>query len=369
MTHRSGLSRRSVLLAGAGASLTVASPFVQLRSARAQNREIVVASWGGSRTTAMREVMFAPFEKATGIRVRDDGPPEAAKVKAMVESGNVTWDILDTDIPAILAMVNAKLLDPIDYAKIDKAKLAKIPSVLHHPYGLGHLIYSFNIVYNTKTFPNGTQPRTWADVWDGVRFKGARSFPFRGGLSPQLEFAAIADGVSIDKVYPLDIERSWTSMDKLRPLVTKWYANHAEAIQLLSTGEIDICCTIGPRGLVAKKEGAPIDVEFAGGKLAPDNWAIVKGSRNSEAIHQFLNFVIDGKVQAELAKRIPYGPSSQDAFAHLSEAEAKQLNTSPENLAKQFWTDIEWWGKVTENGKTHNENQIERYARWMVKRG
>ncbi|MBS0243778.1 MAG: polyamine ABC transporter substrate-binding protein [Proteobacteria bacterium] len=369
MIDRPGFSRRSVLLGGAGVSLAIASPFLHIRPARADKGEIVVASWGGARTTAMREVMFTPFEKATGIRVRDDGPPEAAKVKAMVESGNVTWDVLDTDIPAILSMVNAKLLEPIEYAKIDKTKLSKIPSVLHHQYGLGHLIYSFNIVYNTKSFPNGTQPKTWADVWDGTKFKGARSFPFRGGLSPQLEFAVIADGVPVDKVYPLDIERAWKAMDKLRPLVTKWYANHAEAIQLLSSGEIDICCTIGPRGLVAKKEGAPVDVEFAGGKLAPDNWAIVKGSRNIDAVYQFLNFAIDGKIQAELAKRIPYGPSSQDAFTHLSEAESKQLNTSPENLPKQFWTDIAWWGTVTDNGKTHNENQIERYARWMVKRG
>ena len=70
MTGRSNPSRRSLLLSGA--ALTIASPFVQLTSARAQGREIVVASWGGSRTTAMREVMFAPFEKATGIRVRDE---------------------------------------------------------------------------------------------------------------------------------------------------------------------------------------------------------------------------------------------------------------------------------------------------------
>jgi putative spermidine/putrescine transport system substrate-binding protein len=193
MADQSGPSRRSVLLGGT-ASLTISSPFVRVTPARADKGEIVVAGWGGSRTTAMREVMFTPFEKATGIRVRDDGPPEAAKLKAMVDSGNETWDILDTDIPAILAMVNGRLLEPIDYTKIDKSKLEKIPSVLHHPYGLGHLIYSFNIVYNTKTFPNGTQPRTWADVWDGAKFAGARSFPFRGGLSPQLEFAAIADG-------------------------------------------------------------------------------------------------------------------------------------------------------------------------------
>ena len=92
--------------------------------ARADKGEIVIAGWGGSRTTAMREVMFKPFEAATGIRVKDDGPPEAAKVKAQVDSGNITWDILDTDIPAILTMAKNNLLDRIDYAKLDAGRLA-----------------------------------------------------------------------------------------------------------------------------------------------------------------------------------------------------------------------------------------------------
>lgn len=369
MKRNDRISRRAVLLGSAGATLALASPFVHTRPARAANGEIVVVGWGGNRAAEMRKAMFEPFERATGIRVRDDGPPEAAKVKAMVESGTVTWDILDTDIPAILTMVNSNLLDRIDYAKIDKAKTDKIPAVLRHPYGIGHLIYSFNICYNTKTFPAGKQPLTWADVWNGQAFKGARSFPFRGGISPQLEFALVADGVPVDKLYPLDIERGWKKMDGLRPLVTKWYANHAEAIQLLTTGEVDISCTIGPRALTAKAAGAPIDVEYAGGKLAPDNWAIVKGSRNIDAVYKFLNFVLDGKVQADLAKRIPYGPSSQDAFKYLSEAEAKILNTAPANVAKQFWNDTAWWGTTVADGKTNIQIQTERYARWMIARG
>ena len=42
---------------------------------KADKGELVVVGWGGSRAAAMREVMFQPFERATGIRVRDDGPP------------------------------------------------------------------------------------------------------------------------------------------------------------------------------------------------------------------------------------------------------------------------------------------------------
>jgi|1185.fasta_scaffold50784_2 putative spermidine/putrescine transport system substrate-binding protein len=367
MTTAAKLSRRRVLL-GAGVSVAATGPFFHVTPAKADKGELVVVGWGGSRAAAMREVMFQPFERATGIRVRDDGPPEAAKVKAMVESGNVTWDILDTDIPAILTMAKNELLTKIDYAKIERSKLEKIPEVLRHPYGLGHLIYSFNIVYNTKTIPAGKHPPSWADVWDGQRYKGARSFPFRGGISPQLEMALLADGVPIDKLYPLDLERAWAAMDRLRPLVTKWYANHAEAIQLLSSGEIDICCTIGPRGITAKREGAPIEVEYNQGKLAPDNWAIVKGARNIDAVYQFLSFAIDGKVQAELAKRVPYGPSSQDAFNFLTEAEAKELNTSPANIPRQFWNDTAWWGEIGPDGKTNQEAQTERYAKWMVRR-
>ena len=158
-------------------------------------------------------------------------------------------------------------------------------------------------------------------------------------------------------------------MDKLRPLVTKWYTNHAEAIQLLSNGEIDICCTIGSRGLAAKKDGAPVDVEYAGGKLAPDNWAIVKGTKNLDAIYQYINFVIDGKVQAEFAKLIPYGPSSQDAFKYLTHDEAKDLSTAPENLSRQFWNDTTWWGTVTADGRTNTQVQTERFAKWMVRQG
>ena len=67
------ISRRKVLRGGAASSLAALGPFVHTNKARADKGEIVVASWGGSRTSAMREVMFKPFEAATGIRVRDDG--------------------------------------------------------------------------------------------------------------------------------------------------------------------------------------------------------------------------------------------------------------------------------------------------------
>ena len=170
----------------------------------------------------------------------------------------------------------------------------------------------------------------------------------------------------MDKLYPLDIERAWKMMDKLRPLVTKWYTSHAQAIQLLSAGEVVVGNTIGSRGIAAKKQGAPIDVDYNQGKLASDNWCLVKGVRDKKIAMEFINIALDPKLQALIAQKVPYGPSNSGAFEFLSAAEAADLATSPENIKNQFWWNTDWWSTPGPDGKTPRESQGERFAKWMV---
>jgi putative spermidine/putrescine transport system substrate-binding protein len=162
--------------------------------------------------------------------------------------------------------------------------------------------------------PKAKHPRNWAEVWDAKNFPGGRTFNFQGGIAPQLEAALLADGVPVDKLYPLDVERAWRMMDKLKPIVAKWYTSHAQAIQLLSAGEASVGNTIGPRGITAKKAGAPVDVEYNQGKLASDNWCLVKGVRNKKVAMEFINTALDPKMQASIAQKVPYGPSNTGAF-------------------------------------------------------
>ncbi len=362
------MKRRDILKsAGAATAAALTGPFFHIRPARADKGELVVVSWGGAYDDAMREFVFPSFEKATGFTLKLDAPPETAKVKAMVQSGNVSWDVLMTDTPAIQALLKDNLLEPIDYAAVEKAKLARIPKELQQPYALGQRIYSFNIVYNTNLMPKSKHPRNWAEVWDGKNFPGGRTFNFQGGIAPQLEAALLADGVPIDKLYPLDVERAWRMMDKLRPLVTKWYTSHAQAIQLLSAGEVAVGNTIGPRGITAKKQGAPIDVDYNQGKLASDNWCLVKGVRNKKIAMAFIDMALDPKLQAKIAQKVPYGPSNTGSFEFLSAQEAADLSTSPENIKNQFWWNTDWWSTPGADGKTPRESQGERFAKWMLK--
>src|SRR6202795_3218915 len=178
------MKRREILKrAGIVAAAAVTGPFFHVRPARADKGDLVVVSWGGDYDAAMREFVFPVFEKATGYTVKLDAPPETAKVKAMVQSGNVSWDVIMTDAPAVQAMLKDNLGEPIDYAAVDKAKLAKIPKELQQPYSLGQRIYSFNIVYNSKLIPKAKHTRNWAEVWAAKNFPGGRTFNFRGGTA------------------------------------------------------------------------------------------------------------------------------------------------------------------------------------------
>src|SRR5262249_38626942 len=80
-----------VLTAGSGAAAKVAGPLL----ARAQARELVVCSWGGAYQEAQRKTMFQPFEKETGIKVVEASPTDYGKLKAMVQSNNIEWDVVD----------------------------------------------------------------------------------------------------------------------------------------------------------------------------------------------------------------------------------------------------------------------------------
>ena len=73
------------------------------QEANAEQR-VVIATTGGTYEKALRDAWFEPFTELTGIKVITVSGTDAekrAKVAAMVQTGNVTWDLyLDGEIQA-----------------------------------------------------------------------------------------------------------------------------------------------------------------------------------------------------------------------------------------------------------------------------
>jgi putative spermidine/putrescine transport system substrate-binding protein len=56
--------------------------------------ELRIATFGGFMQETQKKAYFEPFEKMSGIKVKDFAGSDFTKIKAMVDTGTVEWDLV-----------------------------------------------------------------------------------------------------------------------------------------------------------------------------------------------------------------------------------------------------------------------------------
>jgi putative spermidine/putrescine transport system substrate-binding protein len=318
--------------------------------------EVRVQSWGGAFQDAQREAYFKPFEEMSGIKVVESEGPDVSKIKAMVDTGNVEQDVVELDrADVILLEKQGDYWEPIDYSIFDTAN---IDEGRRYKYSVDMLPYSTVIGYRNDVFSEG--PQGQADFWDQSKFPGPRSTAGgTGGVTPYLAFGLIADGVSKDKVYPIDIDHAFDMFSKIKPDVVKFWEAGAQPAQLLSDKEAVMVHSWNGRMYAIQQEKAPVTVQWNEAELATDVWAIPKGAANAENAQKFSAFITLPVSQARLSYLIPYGSVNNASAALMTPEQLENLPTAPAYLEKQFVRDIEWW---VEN----RDAVIDRWNEWIL---
>jgi putative spermidine/putrescine transport system substrate-binding protein len=354
---RSGLvDRRGILKVIGGA---IAAPYIFVPQALAQRaRELVVVHWGGAGGDANRKAYFEPFSKETGIRIIEETGPGMEKVKAQIDAGRVTWDVL-VDIGAFRMFQGAQqnLLEKIDYNVVTNTK--DLLDYAVHPHGVGSNVGSEVITYNTKTLKAGAHPRTWRDFWDVKTVAGHRAMHQKA--YGNLEIALLADGVDRNELYPLDVERAFKKFDEIKPNIDVWTTTYDQPIRLLTDGEIDVAPTWNARASAAIASGAPLAIEWNQGFLYYDMWSVPKGAPNTSAAMQFINFCLEAERQAHFSSIYPYGPINKKALDLITPEHRALQPTAPQNLEKQVLFNDEWWAPVL-------TSLTSRFALWSAKK-
>ena len=102
------------LFAVAGMSLCV--------SGTALANDLTVVSWGGAYTKSQVEAYHKPWMAKTGKTIiSEDYGGGIAEIKAQVESGNVTWDVVDVELADALRACDEGLLETIDHSSLPAA--------------------------------------------------------------------------------------------------------------------------------------------------------------------------------------------------------------------------------------------------------
>ena len=358
-------SMMSALLGVAGSALTLAPRPV--RAASSDDNQIVVASWGGGFGDAQRAAQFAPFTEETGIDVvLAPQQPEIALIQAQVESGNVEWDLSNNSFCVVDVLAKKGLLEEIDYSAMDAGIVDGINSFVKGKYSAGIYFWAMNLGYSLDFFTEAEHPTNWAEYWDVERFPGPRGLTSMDFEPPPLEIPFMANGVAIDDLYPMDIEKGFGYLSDFRDNITKWTGYAVDATQLLVQGELAAVASGNGSLTNAVKEGASVGMSWEQGLLYFDAWVMPKGAPRRENALRFVEFCYRPEVQAEFVKLYPIAAVVAAANDLLPADVAEASLGNPKHLKLQVPPNPEWWSKLNADGKTNLELVYEKWATWIL---
>jgi putative spermidine/putrescine transport system substrate-binding protein len=340
MSTAETITRRKLLKAAGAAATGFAMPLVWTRRARSAE-QITVADVGGAAAPALRAGFYDPFEKETGIRVVNvahESDP-VTQFKLVVDTGSKIGDVCmvtPDDVARLTADKN--YLESLDIAESEAQDL--VPGSLK-PNWLGFSVYAIVMAYRTDTYKSEV-PKNWADFWNTTKFPGRRGL-YRNPKGV-LEAALLADGVAPGDLYPLDVDRAFAMLDKVRSEVAVWWTSGAQNTQILQSGEIDMSDTWSGRAFAAIDSGAPVNIVW-NGLYSIDGWSIPLGTPKLKQAREFVRFCMHPERQATYSNTVANGPSNLKAYDFITLARAKVLPTYPENFKGLTERDFAFWGK------------------------
>ncbi|KAA3654679.1 MAG: ABC transporter substrate-binding protein [Proteobacteria bacterium] len=325
----------------------------------AAHADLTVISFGGANQQAQQAAYYAPFSAASGIKIiAGEYNGEQAKIKAMVETRNVTWDVVEVESPELARGCEEGLYEKLDYSKIG-SKADFIGKAVGE-CGIGTFVWSTVLAYNADKLKQA--PTSWADFWDVKRIPGKRGM--RKGAKFTLEFALLADGVKPADVYtvlatPAGVDRAFKKLDEIKPHIQWWEAG-AQPPQMLASGDMVMSSAYNGRIAAAQAEGKNLKIVWNGGVYDVDSWAIPAGSPRIKEAYEFIRFASQAKPQSQYAALIPYGPTHKGAVGMMDAKVAADLPTAPANLEGALPSNTEFWVE-------YGEDLEQRFNAWAAR--
>jgi putative spermidine/putrescine transport system substrate-binding protein len=338
---RCGEVDRRTLLAGL-AALGVGSLAAGGAEAQTQ-RQLVMVNWGGLANEGFGRSYGDPFAAANpGWRVvQDSTGPSTGRIRSMVESGRVTWDLCDSSAMSAFLLGGMNLLNRIDYSVVNRADVIGPTFALE--YGVAPYSFSSVLIYDSSKFPNGG-PTSWADFWDLQKFPGTRLL--RRDAVASLDAAQMSLGKDPAKLYPLDVRACLARVRELRRNLIFWNGG-AESEQFIRTGEAVMGQIWHTRAKVLEQESnGRFKFIWNQGLLQPGIFVSPRGNPGGEMVQKLVaSMVSNAEGQVQLLKFLGNGPTNPRAAA-MAPAELRRFNpTDPDNERQQVPQDGAWWAQ------------------------
>jgi putative spermidine/putrescine transport system substrate-binding protein len=290
---------------------------------------LTFVSFGGVYQEAQRKAWLEPYTELTGVQFTEDENSSNATIRAQVESGQVTWDVVDVGNDFGVE-AHSDLLEPLDFSLIPRDELNEDLGITD--WRIPDITYGVVLAYNTEVLGAGNVPQGWADYFDTTKFPGKRgAWDYsEGGM---FEFALMADGVAPGDLYPLDLDRARAKLDTIKDDIVFWTSG-AESQELIGAGEVAMTMIWNGRGWSAKnQDNNPVEIQWNQQIVTADYLVIPKGSPNKDAAMQFIAYTACAENNAKPSEYIPYGPTNVNSTPNPAMVNDLSVTNADENSA------------------------------------
>lgn len=291
-------SRRG-FLAGVGA----AAVGLTLTGCGERGKSINFYNWD----TYIGATTLKDFKAASGIGVNMSLFASNDELFAKLRGGNQGYDVIVPTNDFVQRMVAADMLLPLDHAKIPNLKNIapdfQNPSFDHgRTYSMPYTWLVLGIGYR-KSKIDGI-PDSWKWVFDSDRYKGRIAL-----LSDSSDLCRLVLkylGQPMNGTDPAPVKRVQELLIRQKPNVAVFHEDNGQ--DLLLAGDVDI--VIEYNGDIAQVMREDQDLDFVvpreGSQISSDCLCIPKGAPNPELATQFIDYLLDAKVGADVSKTIQY---------------------------------------------------------------
>lgn len=320
--------------------------------------EMTLVSWGGAYQNSQQKAYVEPYlEMHPEVTVTwDESSNEAvAKLRAMNEAGNITWDLVDVVASDAIRLCDEGLAMEIDFNEVlaegDDGSSAEddFGDMLVSDCYIPQIVYSTTFGYRTDMVPEGAEaPNDICDVFDTETYPGKRALEKRP--INNMEWALLCDGVAKDEVYDVlateeGQEQALAKLDTIKDDVIWWSAG-ADTPQLLADGEVFMGSTYNGRLYsVIEEQDQPVAMMWDAQVFDLDGWIIPEGLPEDRLnrVLDFVKFATDTQRLADQANYISYGPARASSAPKVPENMKQHMPTDPANAGNTFLYNYEFW--------------------------
>jgi len=334
--------------------------------------EVNFTSWGGNYENSQQKAYVDTWDQGSVNFLKYSGGLD--QIRLQVNSGNVTWDVVDV-LPhdarigcdeGLFEELDRDIFEPApDGTAMDDDIMVQVPNDCVVP----QVFWSYVYFYKEGAF-KGVQPTSIVDFFDTEKFPGKRGIHILPNAL--IEMALVADGVAIRDVYKVmstdaGIDRAFAKLDSIKDHAVFWNYGD-EPLELVRSGDVSMSIAYSGRVGAAVLSQNENFVTIWDGQVLEEEWLVLlKDAPNSEEAKRFLIHASAPAQQARQAKYITYGPMRASAFDIMRAGEPwfhngkdimGHMPNRPEVMPRTIVANPEWW-------RDYGIAVDERYAAWM----